>query len=159
MKIQRREFLIIGGIIVALVVILGLEIAFAGPARVPESPGNTTGAGIPNPAAEYCTSQAGNLYKIRAASDGSEYGVCILPDGTVCDEWEYFRGNCTAAAGSAEPVTDPAENFCLARGYMYQTRTDANGIEKAYCIFPDGNGCEAYDYYLGKCNEATGQPA
>jgi putative hemolysin len=26
--------------------------------------------------------------------DGSESGICIFCNGTVCDEWKYFRGEC-----------------------------------------------------------------
>ena len=155
---DRQQIVIILAIVI-LVIIIGAAFAITGPSQVPGPARNTTGAGIPNPAAEFCSSQAGNRYEIRAAPDGSQYGVCILPDGTVCDEWDYFRGNCTAATDSAQPVTDPAENFCLARSYMYQTRTGVNGTEYAFCIFPNGNECDAWSYYLGKCNETTGEPA
>ncbi|MDD5419433.1 MAG: DUF333 domain-containing protein [Methanomicrobiaceae archaeon] len=47
-------------------------------------------AGIPNPAAAFCIEQ-GCTCEIRKNPDGSEYGVCILPDGSEIDEWEYYR--------------------------------------------------------------------
>jgi putative hemolysin len=46
--------------------------------------------GIANPAAAWCIEQ-GLAYEIRKNPDGSEYGVCIFPNGTVIDEWEYYR--------------------------------------------------------------------
>jgi putative hemolysin len=53
-------------------------------------------AGIPNPASVYCE-QNGNKLEIQTASDGSQSGVCVFPDGSTCDEWAYFRGECGLA--------------------------------------------------------------
>jgi len=53
-------------------------------------------AGIPNPASVYCKEQ-GNKHEIRMAADGSQSGVCVFPDGSTCDEWAYFRGECGLA--------------------------------------------------------------
>jgi len=54
-------------------------------------------ANMPNPASVYCT-QNGNKFEIQTASDGSQNGVCVFPDGSTCDEWAYFRGECGLAA-------------------------------------------------------------
>ncbi len=50
-------------------------------------------AGMPNPASVYCE-QNGNKLEIQTAADGSQSGVCVFPDGSTCDEWAYFRGEC-----------------------------------------------------------------
>ncbi len=52
--------------------------------------------GMPNPASVYCT-QNGNKLEIQTASDGSQNGICIFPDGSTCDEWAYYRGECGLA--------------------------------------------------------------
>ena len=52
---------------------------------------------MPNPASVYCE-QNGNKLEIRTAADGSQSGVCVFPDGSTCDEWAYFRGECGPAA-------------------------------------------------------------
>lgn len=52
-------------------------------------------AAVPNPAAKYCLDQ-GNTTEIRIAADGSQYGVCKFPNGSECDEWAYYRGECKA---------------------------------------------------------------
>ena len=52
---------------------------------------------MPNPASVYCE-QNGNKLEIQTASDGSQSGVCVFPDGSTCDEWAYFRGECGLAA-------------------------------------------------------------
>ena len=52
---------------------------------------------MPNPASVYCV-QHGNKLEIQMASDGSQSGVCVFSDGSTCDEWAYFRGECGLAA-------------------------------------------------------------
>jgi len=62
-------------------------------------------AGIPNPASVYCE-QNGNKLEIQTASDGSQNGICVFPDGSECDEWAYFRGECgLAPQKSPTPAT------------------------------------------------------
>lgn len=52
-----------------------------------------TQAGLPNPVSVYCE-QNGNKLEIHTAPDGSQSGICVFPDGSSCDEWAYFRGEC-----------------------------------------------------------------
>ncbi len=59
---------------------------------------------MPNPASVYCKEQ-GNKSVIQTAADGSQNGLCVFPDGSTCDEWAYFRGECgPAAQKSPTPV-------------------------------------------------------
>jgi uncharacterized protein len=44
---------------------------------------------LANPASVFCV-QSGGKSEIRQGSRG-QYGVCILPDGRVVDEWAYYR--------------------------------------------------------------------
>jgi putative hemolysin len=68
-------------------------------------------ARMPNPASVYCAQQ-GNKLEISTAADGSQNGICIFPDGSTCDEWAYFRGECGPALqksptpGTTEDVSD-----------------------------------------------------
>ena len=48
---------------------------------------------IANPASVYCV-QSGYTLEIKTNTDGSEYGVCIFPDGNECEEWAFFRNEC-----------------------------------------------------------------
>lgn len=48
--------------------------------------------GLANPAAVYCLEQ-GYAYEIRKNPDGSEYGVCMLENGTEVDAWELYYRN------------------------------------------------------------------
>jgi putative hemolysin len=51
---------------------------------------------MPNPASVYCE-ENGNKLEIYTAADGSQSGICIFPEGSTCDEWAYFRGECGPA--------------------------------------------------------------
>ena len=57
-------------------------------------------ANMPNPASVYCE-QNGNKLEIHTAADGSQSGVCVFPDGSTCEEWAYFRGECGPAADAS----------------------------------------------------------
>ncbi len=56
---------------------------------------------MPNPASVYCEKN-GNKLEIHTAADGSQNGVCVFPDGSTCDEWAYFRGECGPAVATTE---------------------------------------------------------
>jgi putative hemolysin len=66
-------------------------------------------ADMPNPASAFCVEQ-GYKSEIRTAADGSQSGYCIFTDGSECEEWAYFRGECkpNAAKGifTALPIND-----------------------------------------------------
>ncbi len=47
-------------------------------------------AGSANPASRYCAEQGGRL-EIRAEQAG-QAGYCHLPDGSVLEEWQLYRG-------------------------------------------------------------------
>ena len=47
-----------------------------------------------NPASAACTRAGGTLTFVQ--SDKGEQGMCTLPSVVVCDEWEFFRGECPA---------------------------------------------------------------
>lgn len=47
---------------------------------------------IQNPATAFCK-RYGYIYKTEKTSKG-EVGYCIMPNGEVCDEWEFYRGEC-----------------------------------------------------------------
>ena len=70
---------------------------------------------MPNPASVYCT-QKGNKLEIRTAADGSQYGTCVFPDGSTCDEWAYFRGECGPAAQKSPTPAPAVEATPTARG-------------------------------------------
>ncbi|MGE5375106.1 MAG: DUF333 domain-containing protein [Bacteroidota bacterium] len=63
----------------------------------------TSQAGMPNPASVYCEKNGGRLEMIQDASGGTA-GVCVFPDGSECDEWAYYRGECKPGEATVLPV-------------------------------------------------------
>ena len=67
-------------------------------------------AGLANPASVYCEEQGGRL-ELRSDDSGT-YGVCTFDDGSECEEWAYFRGEC--APGGSDAVTPSGGEISLA---------------------------------------------
>ncbi len=104
---------------------------------------------LPNPASVFCEQQGYQL-EIRTASDGSQSGVCIFPDGSQCDEWAYYRRECTPATQDAS-MPNPASVFCEQQGYTTDIRTASDGSQSGVCIFLDGSECDEWAYFRGEC--------
>lgn len=60
-----------------------------------------------NPASVFCEEQ-GFVLQIRADPEGNQYGVCMFPDGSECDEWAFFRDECSPQVQPADE-TAPAD--------------------------------------------------
>jgi putative hemolysin len=74
----------------AVVAALSLMVMACGEAA--EEPGDQSG--LANPASAYCEEQGGTV-EMRLDDTGGTYGVCVFPDGSECEEWAYFRGECS----------------------------------------------------------------
>ena len=66
----------------------------------------TPTASMPNPASVYCVENGGQL-ELRQDSAGGVAGICVFPDGSECDEWAYFRGECAPSGGSSTAAPTP----------------------------------------------------
>ncbi len=58
-----------------------------------ESEVSTATNQLANPASVYCKEQGYDL-EIRTDKESNQYGVCIFLDGSECEEWAYYRGEC-----------------------------------------------------------------
>jgi putative hemolysin len=128
----------------------------------PEVRNPASGTQISNPAAAYCTNMNNSL-EIRKNSDGSEYGFCILADGTVCDMWDYYRGVCpllTTPVAEARnpdagtPGSDLAAAYCTNMNNRLEIRINPDGSNTEVCILADDTECDAIAYYEGTCPSA-----
>jgi putative hemolysin len=81
--------------LIRTIILLGLITAAACTPKPPASDDTR----IANPASTFCIEQ-GYRSEIRTNPDGSQFGVCIFPDGSECDEWEFMHGECQAPAGN-----------------------------------------------------------
>lgn len=113
MKKIRMRFITIGVLICTALAACSPRIPAPGliPTDIPQ-------ANMQNPASVYCE-QNGNKLEIHTADDGSQSGVCVFPDGSTCDEWAYFRGECgmkTLENPKLNQTTEPTPH--ASGGYM-----------------------------------------
>jgi uncharacterized protein len=78
---QRRAALVVG------------VVALAGCGADDPTPPLDTEVEIANPASVFCVEQGGRVEIVEG--EGGEQGICVLPDGTRVDEWEFYRSNAT----------------------------------------------------------------
>ncbi|NIN66658.1 MAG: DUF333 domain-containing protein [Anaerolineae bacterium] len=71
---------------------------------VPGEPTQPPGAALPNPASVYCEEQGGTV-EIRD-SEAGQYGVCVFDDGSECDEWAFFNGECQPGEYDTAPTPE-----------------------------------------------------
>ncbi|GAB4480077.1 MAG: hypothetical protein Kow00124_26420 [Anaerolineae bacterium] len=109
-------------------------------------------AEVPNPASVYCEEQGGTL-EIRTDAGGNQTGYCLFEDGSECEEWAFYRGECQPGQSSAAPVgmPNPASVYCEEQGGTLEIRTDASGGQYGVCIFEDGSECDEWAFYRGEC--------
>lgn len=50
---------------------------------------------LANPASVNCLEKGGQI-EIKKDAEGGEHGMCIFPNGKECEEWAFFRGECSA---------------------------------------------------------------
>ena len=79
----------------------------------------------PNPAAAYCE-LLGYKYQVDQDSNGNQKGVCILPDSSKVDAWDFYRGK-----------VKKEYSYCERNGYSMETKiVQKNGftVECPYCV-------------------------
>ena len=108
-------------------------------------------AQIANPASVYCGEQGGDL-DIRKDADGGEVGYCQFEDGSECEEWAFFRGDCNQGEFPASTqLANPAAVYCTEQGGTYDIREHDDGGQYGVCQFDDGSECDAWDYMRATC--------
>jgi len=100
---------------------------------------------LPNPASVYCEEQGGTV-EIRTEADGGQYGVCIFTDGSECDEWAFYRGECQPgeSLGDEAGIANPASVYCEEQGGTLD-------LESGMRTFSDGSQCDEWAFYRGEC--------
>jgi len=82
-----------------------------------------------NPAAVYCA-ELGYTYEVVDAPDGSQQGVCRLPNQLSCKDWDFLEGRC-----------GQAYNACVRQGLDTISKRDGAGPfspVSALCVDADG---------------------
>lgn len=83
-----------------------------------------------NPAAVYCLDIMGYEYKVVDGVNGGQTGVCILPNGEECNQWDFYAGTC-----------GQSYSYCTQQGYRIETRSDGRdpfAADYAVCVSLNG---------------------
>lgn len=132
---------------IPLMMMLALALVACAPAKASPTPE----ANMPNPASVYCEEQGGTV-EMRQDAAGNTTGVCVFPDGSECDEWAFYRGECAPAdQAPAANMPNPASVFCEGQGGTVEMHQDAEGNQYGMCVFPDGSECDEWAYFRGEC--------
>jgi putative hemolysin len=135
--------------VAVVLVVAALVLAACAPVQAPQPTPAQSQAGLPNPASGYCVDKGGKL-EIRNEK-GGQAGYCVFSDGSECDEWAYFRGQCAPGSSkSSANMINPASKFCTDQGYKWEVRNESGG-QVGYCLFPDGSECEEWAFYRNQC--------
>jgi putative hemolysin len=94
--------------------------------------------GLANPASVYCTG-LGYREETRT-NDAGEYGVCIFPDGSECDSWDFLAGRC-----------GQGQSYCAQQGGTLEEGAGNIGV----CRFDDGSSCDEYELFSGDCEPGS----
>jgi putative hemolysin len=120
----------------------------------------TPKADMPNPASVYCEEHGGKV-ELRRDASGGVAGICVFADGSECDEWAYFRGECKpGSTPQASPTPEanmpnPASVYCEEHSGKVELRQDASGGVVGICIFADGSECDEWAYFHGECKPGS----
>ncbi len=122
------------------------------------APGGQDNIGMPNPASIHCEDEGGSL-EIRDET-GGQVGYCLFPDGSECEEWAFFRGECVSG-GSYQPLnsvdcTDLADAMANTIGVKVETDTAAFDD---YVGGDSGSGCQMMATGTGDDFESYSQVA
>lgn len=130
---MKRRMLVFGLITLISLVTQACNSAVSDPTQTPFQEGNNEFVGIPNPASFYCQ-EMGYALELRETDQGTE-GICILPDGKECEEWDFLAGGCAIEW-----------TFCQRQGSNIRS-----GEAMGTCTFSNGSSCPEYDYFIGEC--------
>ncbi|MBW2971856.1 DUF333 domain-containing protein [Candidatus Woesearchaeota archaeon] len=111
--------------------------------------------GLANPATLHCMNTTGAGWTTKE-NDAGQYGVCTFSDGSWCEEWAYYRGECqpgmnmTSCEGQfwGKSVCPPdVYPVCAKTGDDPDDWQTFSNACKA-CLKSEGN---AQGYILGEC--------
>ncbi len=145
---------------VSIAIILSLFVLTACATKTlqPAPATSTPDRSIANPATANCELK-GYRSQIRTTTDGSQYGVCIFPDGSECEEWAFYRDECMPVPQSSKTsnsqIANPASVNCLQKGGRLDVHTASDGGQYGVCIFNNGSECEEWAFLRGECSPAS----
>lgn len=112
----------------------------------PPTTAEASPAGLANPASVHCQEQGGRLELVTIPE--GQIGVCVFTDGSLCEEWAYFRDECRPGrflpftVGLEPGLENAGDRRCLENGGQLALLRLSDGQEYALCVWPSGKICE-----------------
>ena len=122
MKAQTSGIYLAIAALLTVAILLGSCVVVPAPAAsvLPATETPAPAVGMANPASVFCKEKGGQL-KIEQDATGGEFGTCVFTDGSQCEEWAFYRGECTpgkqpAASAAETAIQLPDGSQCLFAG-------------------------------------------
>lgn len=126
-----------------LILIILIAIIFTGCAQAGDPPeDNEPVMGLANPASVYCQG-LGYMEETRKDELG-KFGVCIFPDESECDTWDFLAGRC-----------GQEHSYCTKQGYELVANDESN---IGTCVFDDGSTCSEFSFFEKDCTPGENMP-
>ena len=126
--------------------LLMLTVSVLSTSCTPHPAGPTAVTNIANPASVYCEERGGRL-ELQYDAAGGVAGMCFFPDGSTCDEWAHFRGECGPAAPYSPTPAMPVEPALNASGGFMPPGT-AEEIADWWGVIKSTDSGAQYDDYF-----------
>lgn len=77
---------------------------------------------LPNPASKYCTDKGGKLEFLEETA--GMLGICKFSDGSECEEWKFYRGECSQGQTTQADTSHPYVGTITKENdkYIFQTK-------------------------------------
>jgi putative hemolysin len=95
----------------------------------------TPSTSIANPASTYCINQGGTL-QIKTGPAG-QYGMCTFSNGSQCEEWQFFRGQCSP---THTMMNSTSTNSTMTHTMMNSTSTNSTSMHGTMVNTKSTNG-------------------
>lgn len=142
---MNKKILIIGLIILFIVIFCfykGVKI---------ETP-NLSGLNNLDAAVKNCTDKGGTL-KVEQRGDGEDYNICVFEDNKQCETNSLLTGDCPVGGLKVVGYITKAAVYCAILGGKYNSTGMNNNTEDGNCSFFNGNICNVWELYNGKCEK------
>jgi putative hemolysin len=112
------------------------------------------GLSILDSASKNCTDNGGTI-QIKQRGDGKEYKVCFFEDNRQCEADSLLNGDCPVGGLKVTGYITGAATYCAILGGKYEITGMDNNAENGNCSFFNGNVCNVWDLYNGKCEKGA----
>jgi len=81
---------------------------------------------LPNPASQNCTEKGGKLEMLQETA--GTLGICKFSDGSECEEWQFYRGECKKGQYTKADTSHPYSGIITKDKNIFFLKSDT-GVE------------------------------